>query len=66
MISFPKPLTDIPLRSAYADLNSTSAVSSDEPQDGEYTAQRETWEHLNLSHMIDNGKMTARSVQFAV
>ena len=66
MISFPKPLTDIPLRSAYTDLNCTSAVSSDEPQNEEYTVQRQTWEYLNLSQMIDNGKMTACSVQFAV
>lgn len=63
MISSPKPLTDIPLRSAYTDLNCISAESSNEPQNGEHTGQRETWEFLNLSHMIDNGKMTACSVQ---
>lgn len=66
MISFLKPFTEIRLRSAYTDLNSTSAVSSDKPQDGEYTPEREKWKYLSLSHVIDNGKMTVWSVQFTV
>lgn len=40
MISFPKPLTGIPLRSAYTDLSSASAVSSHEPRDGEIYSRK--------------------------
>lgn len=55
MISFPKPLTGIPVRSAYTDLNSASAESSHELQHGEFTVERasEISECLKYSYITD-------------
>lgn len=50
MISSPKPLTDIPLRSAYTDLNFTSTVSSHEPQN-ESIQYKESRGSIWTSHM---------------
>lgn len=66
MISFPKPLTDIPLRRALSRSELHFLLYPQMNPNGANIQDSESWEDLNLWYMTDYGKMTAYSVWSAV